>query len=258
MEKKGDDKLTTLIEAQASSLPSLAKGESFVHLVAKLTAATATEMRVQKGYESDGEKAQKQAEWINDFKMDLILEAFSQYCQSDEVKPFLDPIKAIKEFSTPKQVDFRFTPGVNDNTDMPEWAARFYIFLHFIPVDEVNLLYQQFLKWGALRAKAAKTNETSMQHKDDAVDILKQIMRLYCKMHDDKMSGMMSDENQQDQRIPFESDLYADFYENKQVMYDALGLQKNGLWWTMLLIIITIMHLKILYVVCARLIDMGT
>ena len=221
--KKLSDGPDELIEAQASKLPKFEKEETITHLTAKLTAATASEMRVQKGYNSDSEKAREQAEWINNFKMDFILEALS--CFLEKKKDILDPISELNKNSGRKSEGYELDPP-KERHALPDWASKLYVFLHFIPVSECNLVYQQFLKWGALQSKHDLQNEQKKEANTELVNTIKQVFVLYCKMHDDVYSGNLGEENR-DQRFEFDYRLYEDFYETPGHIKDVLNLNRE-------------------------------
>ncbi len=61
---KGDEDRRELIKSKASRLDKLAEGEDIMAFFSDLSAETASEMRVQRGYDSDPENAREQAGYI--------------------------------------------------------------------------------------------------------------------------------------------------------------------------------------------------
>ena len=226
--QKLNKKHKDLITAQASKLPKFEDGETLTHLTAKLTAATASEMRVQKGYSSDSENAREQANWINNFKMDFILEALDHFLK--ENKAILALISKLNTENKSEGIGYEIEQAPKETCSLPDWASKLYIFLHFIPVSECNLVYQQFLKWGALQSKhdlkGKHENEQKKEANTELVNTIKQVFVLYCKMHDDVYSGNLGEESK-DQRFEFDYRLYEDFYETPEHIKDVLNLDRE-------------------------------
>ena len=86
MNAKGDETGSKVIAARAADLPKPSAGSDIIDFFFDLSAATASEMRVQRGYESDSEKAREQAEYIDHLLCDVVILSFSQYFSGAEAQ----------------------------------------------------------------------------------------------------------------------------------------------------------------------------
>ena len=146
----------------------------------RLTAETAKEAGVQKGYESDGKSARSQAEAIEDFKCDIVGQLFSDYLK----KKGFDFLKDDKKFQYKEEGNFKWEninlkPSKQNPSE--QWQANLYFILHLIPVEEVNQLLHQMRKWIVVTEKTERcTTERNLAEK------FASIMTLYAEMHDAK------------------------------------------------------------------------
>lgn len=144
----------------------------------QLAAATATEFRVQRFYESNGEAAQEQAAFIDDLKCDVVAIAFAKYLGS--------------KFSWLLQgLDGTQTCSINDlqkattTASVEIWQQRLYYLIHFVPVGVVSRLLHQLRKWHILTAKGKDRAPTP----DNLYAQCAQVLVLYLDMHDAKFDG---------------------------------------------------------------------
>ena len=165
-------------------LPKMAEYQTVVRYFSKLTEISAQEFKVQKGYESKSENAQKQADFIENFKRDLVIRVFEKFLQ-DRKFSWLYQIKD-KTGATNINPD-QITP--EENTDPVEtWQAGLYLVLHFIPFDAVSRLLHQFKRWGALQNKYEQEALDTVAD-ETQVNRFKQTLALYLKMHDGRIDG---------------------------------------------------------------------
>jgi cold shock CspA family protein len=166
--------------------------ETLKTYLSALTAETATEFRVQKGYESDGEKAKEQAEFIEDFRRDMIALAFQDFIRDHGFAWLLDiASKAEPSNDAPNLPD---PVDTGKDTVFEDWQALLYLFLHFVPADDVSQLLHQLRKWDALQDKyeLAEPGETLGQTKADTRKIVGQFrdcLTLFLKTGDARFDG---------------------------------------------------------------------
>jgi len=179
-----------LIESRAAKLDRLQDGEKLERFFFKLTAKTATEMRVQKGYDSNGEAAAKQAGYIEDLKCDLIAHAFAAYLQEEKQNgrslAFVLKIDTVK---ADKKRLFTFSSLEATAPQKAEkWQEKLYLLLHLVPVQEVSSLRQQIRKWGiCVGEETANARAGKLEPKQ-----ILETLDLYIAMHDAQFSFIES------------------------------------------------------------------
>ncbi len=182
--QKINDKKNELITAKAQSLPKLREGEDLYNFLDNLTAASASEMRVQNAYASDGGNAREQAKWIDAFKCDVIGRAFIDYLKDKKLNWLFSLSKTSKELNVHANIK-NLNSLISNTQEAPEpWLVNIYLMLHLVPVDEVSKLLHQLRKWRVLEEKG-----TVNFQEDEDVNNLKKILTLYIKMHDAKFEG---------------------------------------------------------------------
>lgn len=193
----GDD---AIARAAAFSLEKEDEGIDLRNLFFTLSAETASEMRVQKHYQSDAEQAQKQAAYIENFKCDVIGRAFDQFIRSEGYE-FVTQLNSTLEKPEKARFsikDLRLPQGTVSTIE--PWQAKLYFMLHLVPVDDANALMHQLRKWQILTEKAANRREMeSLEH-------IQAVLQLYLDMHDVKFTG-------ESWLLPAES--FAGFYEEQ-------------------------------------------
>ena len=152
----------------------------------QLTAATATEFRVQRHYEPNAEAARQQAAYIDNLKCDVVAMAFAKYVHSHF--PWL--LKALPGTAQSAVHDLSpSTPTAGATTqsgsEVLAWQKRLYYLLHFVPVDVASQLLHQLRKWHILsgQGKHMVDNEPLL------FDQCAQVLTLYLDMHDAKFDG---------------------------------------------------------------------
>ena len=173
-----------LITSRAEDLVA-GKDWEITDFLRELSAATAGEMRVQRGYGHDGDAAREQAGFIDDLLCDVVALALQDWLR-DTGLPWLTALDP--DTPLPGQpvcdLDGIETPPA---TDTPEdWEAALYLFLHLVPVGEASRLLHQFAKWQVTTTKAGD----AMTGEDEArLTCLKRTLILHLDMHDAKFEG---------------------------------------------------------------------
>jgi hypothetical protein len=184
MNAKGDEVARKVIAARAADLPKPRAGSDIVAFFFDLSSATASETRVQRGYESDPERAREQAGYIDDLLCDVIVLSLVQYLVTEKLNwvlelkaeqtPSEQPTCSLNELQTPEPV-----------VDAEDWQAALYLALHLVPVESVGRLLHQLFKWNI-----AAGRDNRLTTDDEArLGKLFATMTLYLDMHDAKFEG---------------------------------------------------------------------
>ena len=181
---KGDAVAERVITARAAALPKPAKDGDVVTFLFDLSRATASEMRVQRGYESDPDKARAQAEFIDRLLRDVVILALSAYLTKEKLGWVLDlkpgqipaepPLSSLDDVKAPEAAG-----------EAEKWPAALYLLLHLLPVEAVGQLLHQLFRWNT-----AATRETDLPEPEERRrQRLEAAMTLYLDMHDAKFEG---------------------------------------------------------------------
>ncbi len=175
-----------LAVARAAKLIHLREEEDITHFFDSLSAATATEMRVQRGYDSDADKAREQAKYIDDLRCDVVGQAFKTFLKDRSLEWVLDDLtddlpknkrSDLAAVSQPESASFR--------QPAKDWHVVLYFLLHLVPVDAVGRLQHQLRKWTILVRKGTiPEGEPSAD-----VEAVQRLFGLYLDMHDAKFEG---------------------------------------------------------------------
>jgi hypothetical protein len=183
MNAKGDETGKKVIAARARDLPKPSAGGDIIDFFFDLSAETASEMRVQRGYESDGEKAREQAEYIDHLQRDVLILSFSQFLCEQKLEWLLDLQPGQASTGQPAVLDD--LQSAAPVTDAEEWVTALYLLLHLVPVESVGRLLHQLAKWNVTASRASRLphdEETRLRR-------LGHTMTLYLDMHDAKFEG---------------------------------------------------------------------
>jgi hypothetical protein len=198
---RGDPVAEKVIAARAAVLPKPPPGGDIRDFFFGLSAASASEMRVQRGYQSDGEKARKQAEYIDHLLCDVMILSFGSYLSELKLDWALDidPGQPLPEHCI-SSVDTLQT-ALRDHS-AEDWQAALYLALHLLPVESVGRLLHQLFKWEITAGRDAElTREDKAQLRQLVV-----AMTLYLDMHDAKFEGETALVGCHDFRRLFESE----------------------------------------------------
>ena len=145
-------------------------------------------MRIQRGYESDAEAAQKNASYIEKLKLDVVALAFLAYlteCGFEFV------LRLRSDASLPAAPLGVITdPAVGECAAAPlPWQAELYFLLHLSPVDEIGRLLHQLRKWDILASQGVARELWALASLPHAVPLVQSALELYLDMHDAKFEG---------------------------------------------------------------------
>ena len=163
--------------ARAAGLIELEPGQGIAVFFDRLSAETVTELRVQRGYDADADKARRQAKYIEDLKCDVVAQAF-EACLRELGLAWSLEAPGEQRVSEDKRGDLdRLLP--EPSAEEPEdWEAILYFLVHLVPVDAIGRLRHQLLKWSVLEGRPSAEAA--------AVD---RVFGLYLDMHDARFEG---------------------------------------------------------------------
>lgn len=183
-----------VVVAKAAGKIKIKNDTKIIDIFRDISKLTASEMQVQRGYDSNGENAREQASYLEDVKCDLVLKAFEHYLQSVEAaQPYRQLLKKNWHVARdPVKLDGLKSKIAQSGNRAQPWQHLFYFLLHLVPVDAVNDLYHQIRKWEVLSGKVEQpeTTENKTSDQPDAGAILT-VMKLYLDRHDAKFTGGM-------------------------------------------------------------------
>ena len=187
--------------ARSAGLVRLKTGEGIAKFVDRLTIETAIELRVQRGYDSDADKAREQAKYIDNLRCDVVGQAFEAWLNEARLAWVLEdlgdgplpeskrgdlaappPVSSAPE-KEPDDCRRRGAGPARRVSSAPEkgpddWETVLYFLLHLAPVDAVNRLQHQLRKWSVLEGKPSAEAEA-----------VGRLLDLYIAMHDAKFEG---------------------------------------------------------------------
>ena len=168
-----------LAVARAAKLIHLRNEERIAHFFDSLSAATATEMRVQRGYDSDADKAREQAKYIDDLRCDVVGQAFEAFLKERSLDWVLGDLDDALPKNKRSNLDAVSQPELTPSRQPAEdWHVVLYFLLHLVPVDAVGRLQHQ------LRKGTIPEGELSAD-----VEAVQCLFGLYLDMHDAKFEG---------------------------------------------------------------------
>ena len=171
--------------ARSAGLVRLKTGEGIAKFVDCLATETAIELRVQRGYGSDADKARKQAKYIDDLRCDVVGQAFEAWLTEAGLVWTLDELGDGPLPETTRG-DLESAPPVSAAPEKgpDDWETVLYFLLHLAPVDAVNRLQHQLRKWSVLEGKPSTEAETEAE-----AEAVGRLLDLYIAMHDAKFEG---------------------------------------------------------------------
>jgi len=185
--KNGDKEFEEFIISKAGKIAELGDENDFRDFFSTLTAATATEMRVQNFYQSDGKAAKKQADYIEKFKCDIVALAFADYVRKviglRNIAAFCNKERTEKPGSS--RIYDRLPVSVKQNSTGAPWQSRLYFLLHLMPVEEAGSLRQQLKKWEIITDKSHGKGSRG----GTVLTQLLAVFDLYIAMHDAQFVG---------------------------------------------------------------------
>lgn len=180
------------IAARASRLPKLVRDGDITSFFEDLSSQTASELRVQRGYENNPESARKQASYIDELLCDVVILAFRQYLSNHELLWLLD-IREDELFSASPKYSLEELSGPELKRGHEDWQAALYLILHLLPVQSVAQLFHQLVRWNIAAGLDPGEQEADRQDPrwTDQRDLrlLLNTLTLYLDMHDAKFEG---------------------------------------------------------------------
>ena len=159
----------------------------------ELTAATATEMRVQNYYCSNAEEARKQAKYIDHLKVDVLIFAFHDWIKDNNFEWVLELKKSedspIPESQCELEVYRNQVPVVNGE----KWQKTLFLLLFLMPASPANRLVHQFRKWEIVGTKSNRPCEDRK-----LAEQLITVFDLYMNTHNSFQDGKQAIEENND------------------------------------------------------------
>jgi hypothetical protein len=178
--------LAEAINAKAADLGRLANDDSVEDFFFRLSAETAGEARVQRGYESDAVNAREQASHIENLKADLVALAFGAYLRKKDFE-FALKLRGDEPLPTKPMCALDEADFVEGEASSAEPPCELYFLLHLVPVDEVGKLLHQLRKWQVLAPPEPAV--TGGPTAAATVANIRSALELYLDMHDAKFEG---------------------------------------------------------------------
>lgn len=174
-----------IITSKASNIIGERHFKTLGDFLNDLTAETASEMRVQRGYQSDPEKARDQAKYIEQLKCDVVARAFEQWL----IEKGLRELRQIEKGAAPSDgnLDLEIAEDIweSPTRQAEPWLHGFYILLYLMPVSEASALLHQIAKWQNATAK----NRGEVTPASRLSESLTDALHLYLDMHDAVQAG---------------------------------------------------------------------
>jgi hypothetical protein len=181
-----------IIVARAAILGGVGEDGDVEAFFSNLSAETAAEMRVQRGYTSDPDKAREQAAYIENLKCDLVALAFSTYLKEAEFEFLLSLTPEAPRPQAPL-CDLSSMPASQVDLCAEDWERLLYFLLHLVPVEEAGQLLHQIRKWDILVTKGSGGAPEGQRAVPEAARLrakkLQRVIELYLGMHDAKFQG---------------------------------------------------------------------
>jgi hypothetical protein len=178
-----------MIAAKAANLGRLAEDDDVGSFFFNLSAETASEMRVQRGYASDPDRAREQAGYIENLKSDVVGLAFGTFLREVGFE-FLLGLSLDNQKPAQPLYDLSELPPQKTEVRVEDWQALLYFLIHLAPVEEVGLLLHQMRKWQILAARpSGATSRYANESMSSAVLQVHAVLELYLDMHDAKFQG---------------------------------------------------------------------
>lgn len=225
-----------LIVARAAHIGRLGDDDSVETFFFNLSAETASEMRVQRGYESDPDKAREQSVYIDKFKCDVVALAFDAFLQA-ECLDFVLTLAADAAVPNTPLCDLSSLAPTEADVEPQSWQPALYFLMHLVPVDDVGKLLHQIRKSDVLVEGDPDSRRASSQPRAARpslrvhIQYLLEVFELYLDMHDAKHTGGLSLAGTQPIRGLFEQPTLFDqvFPEEAPCQGDDVRIPRRGL-----------------------------
>ena len=176
-------------EAVAKAAGMLAFGQDGLNtvndLIARVSAETATEIRVQKGYDPDPGSARDKSKYLDDVLLDIFSLAFDDFLSQPQYAWLVRLTKdTIQPGTTQSTAPDDYT--ISTVSDAKDWQRMFYAMLHLVSTSEASQLLHQLKKWDALTEKSELKSRS--KEREDVANVM-DVLTLYLDMADDKFDG---------------------------------------------------------------------
>ena len=162
--------------AKIDGLARLRDGETVDDFFDRLAAATATEFRVQRGYDPDPDRAREQSRYLENARLDVAAHAFKTYLRDTGFTWLLE------KFDCPSEKSIFDVDSLSDSAasgeDPKDWMVVLYFLVHLVPVGDIVALRHQLRKWAVLESNPS-----------EQVGDMGRVFDLYIDMHDSKFEG---------------------------------------------------------------------
>lgn len=146
---------------------------------------TATEIRIQNGYEPDREAAKEKSKYLNNVVCDVYALALNDFI-ADQQYQWLINLRDNQVLMDARKSDLNKVQADTPADEADDWQKMLYVIAHLVPVGQISQLRQQLMKWAALDQKGedAKADADNI-----AVGNIMKVFTLYLDMADDKFEG---------------------------------------------------------------------
>lgn len=202
-------------EKLADKLGLSSSGIGVADLVAMLMRETATEMRVQQGYESNRENARDQAKFIQNLWRDVVARSLLDYLNYAGLA-FLLQVNTARTIDETLRLDPSKLEAPPVEVQTEPWQEALYFAIHLAPVDDVAALLHQLDKFAVLMPKRARSESAEGTPVDLAADVprITDVLELYLDMHDAKFQGGSAVAG---------LDAFAELYESRHLFDDVVA-----------------------------------
>ena len=175
--------------ARAARAQTLGDGKKIGDFLDRISRETASEIRVQKGYDPDPEAARRKSAYLDNLACDVMVQAFFAMMVEMELSFLCDLNAETPEINQPE-----WAPSRPATIEEPAtWQRVLYLIAHLIPPGDMALFRNQIAKWLTLRDKAHKIGIEAQEGADadfaKGKDQIERVFDLYLSMHSAKFDG---------------------------------------------------------------------
>jgi hypothetical protein len=158
--------------------------DKFTNLSDYLVALTRLETQrgsVQNGYASDKTAQKKKSNAVENFKMDVIINAFHDFLKAHDMDYLTKGLSGTKEINN-------FKPNNKTENSFDVWQQELYLLIHFVPVGIACDLEHQMKKYFNVRKHSQLTHE-DVKKDEKIINDLYAVFELYRNNNDIKFDG---------------------------------------------------------------------
>lgn len=146
---------------------------------------TATEIRIQNGYEPDREAAKEKSKYLNNVVCDIYALALNDFI-ADQQFQWIINLRDNQVLMDARSSDLNNVQADAPTDVVHDWQQMLYVIAHLVPVGQISQLRQQLMKWSALDHKG---DDAKADADNIAVGNIMKVFTLYLDMADDKFEG---------------------------------------------------------------------